>query len=357
MDGQCRVRTVSGAVLAAPMRIAACLVLALFLPAIVEAAEDGPPRLLGVHYLGDLPTLVADERGYFRGAARDLNVSYTSSGRENLERLRAGEADFALMALTPLVIDALRDPSPGEPDDPVILGNLVHSHRINQVVSLENGSVSGPADLDGRRVGLMKGTNAEFFWSVFAGVHGLDPGQVELVDLSVDELPGALTGERIDAAVLWEPWISRTKSASEHDLRVLPGGSAYTAHWVLVGRRAFVNEHPRLTRDLLESYVRAIDWIDNHRERALALCARHLEVPEQKLEQSWTLFDYDLDLDWTVLNGLNLQLQWAADAGYGQSNGERPGVLYFVEPEPLRRVDAFRVSIPRSADDTRERQP
>jgi len=170
-------------------------------------------------------------------------------------------------------------------------------------------------------------------------------------------MPGALTEGRIQAAVLWEPWTARMAELAGRDLEVLPGSGVYTAHWVLVARRAFVHRHPRLTRDLLKSYRRSIEWIDDHRGQALALYARHEDLPRSRLERNWTVFSYDLDLDWTVLNDLNLQLQWARDAGYGRSSGARPGVLDFVEPEPLRRVDAFRVSIPRTAQRGREEQP
>jgi ABC-type nitrate/sulfonate/bicarbonate transport system substrate-binding protein len=327
-------------------RNAAGLALALFLASAVEAADNGPARLLGVHYLGDLPTLVADERGYFRASAGDVRIEYGDSGRRNLERLRAGEAEIALMAKTPLVIDALRDPSPGQSDDPVILGNLVHSHRLNQVVSLEAGPVSEPGDLEGRRVGLMKGTNAEFVWSLFARMHGVDTGQVEVVDRSIEHLPGALTGGQIDAAVLWEPWTSRTAAAAGNGLRVLPGSSAYTAHWVIVARRSWVNEHPALVRDVLKGYIRAIDWIDAHREQALKLYIRHMDVKRSLIEQSWAVLDYDLNLDWTVLNGLRLQLEWAREAGYADTRAPVPGVLRLIESGPLRRLTPFRVSIP-----------
>jgi ABC-type nitrate/sulfonate/bicarbonate transport system substrate-binding protein len=321
------------------------LVLTLLVPVFVAAEDDRAPRLLGVQYLGDFPTLVADEHGYFRGTAADLRVKYTTSGRENLRRLRAGEADIALMAKTPLVIDALRDASPGAAEDPVILGNLVHSHRLNQVVSLKAGSVEAPGDLEGRRVGLMKGTNAEFVWSLVARMHGVDASRVDVLDMPVGKLPAALSGDRIDAAVLWEPWTSRTAEAAG-GLRILPGSSAYTAHWVIVARRSWVRAHPALVRDLLRGYIRAINWIDQHRDRALGLYVQRMEVARSRVERSWAVLDYDLSLDWTVLNGLRLQLQWARDAGYARMDAPAPGVLRLVEPSPLRRLAPHRVSIP-----------
>lgn len=314
------------------------------------------PRLLGVEYLGDLPTLVADERGYFRAADAQVRVEYTDSGRRNLERLRAGTAEIALMAKTPLVIDALRDPTPGHANDPVILGNLVHSHRLNELVSLERGPVDEPGDLAGRRLGLMKGTNAEFFWWLFAHVHGLDADRVEVVDRPIAALPGALAAGRVDAAVLWAPWISRAAQAAEGGLRVLPGSGVYTAHWLIVARRAWANEHGARVRALLRGYSRAIDWIDSHRDQALRLYARRMDVARVGVERNRARLDYALNLDWALLNGLRLQLQWARAAGYARANAAAPGVLELVESGPLRRLDdGQRVSIPRPGG--REKSP
>lgn len=332
-------------------------VFALALPLIAAAAESSPPQLLGVQYSADLSTLVADERGYFRDAAANLRVNYTSSGRQNLQQLRAGEADFAVMKITPVVIDALQDSSPGERDDPVILGTLVDSPGSDQLVSLSDTGITKPADLEGRRVGLTEGTSAEFFWWLFARKHGLEPDTVTRVELPIEQLPAALTGGRVDAAVLWEPWASRVAQATEAELRPLPGASACVGHWVVVARRAFVAAHPALTRDLLQGYIRSIDWIDNHRKQALELNARRMEIPQSRLERGGLVFDYHLDLDWTVLNALQLQLDWASNSGYGDAKGTPLGVLRLVEPEPLRRLDAFRVSIPGPAADERGRQP
>lgn len=127
-----------------------------------QAADAASVRLAGVDYLGDLPTVIAHDEGLFARHGLDVEVEFNGSGRDNLERLRAGTTDFALMALTPIVLDRLADPSPGQADDPVILASLVHSTRLNHVVVPASGPVEHPADLRGRRVGLRKGTNSEF---------------------------------------------------------------------------------------------------------------------------------------------------------------------------------------------------
>ncbi len=147
---------------AGPRRAAqAATMIALSFTAATSADEV---RITGADYLGDLPTRVADHNNLFAAEGIDAVVAYSASGRDNLRALRAGETDFALMALTPLAIDLVMDPDPWGTDDPVILASVVHSTRLNHVVALGNGGPRKPADLVDGRIGLMRGTNAEFVW-------------------------------------------------------------------------------------------------------------------------------------------------------------------------------------------------
>ncbi len=89
-----------------------------FVQFFASAAADGavdPPvvRIDGGAFLGDLPTIVADSRAMFAEHGLETAIAYSDSGARNMQRLRADEVDFALMALTPLVLDRLADSTPG----------------------------------------------------------------------------------------------------------------------------------------------------------------------------------------------------------------------------------------------------
>ncbi|WP_206070751.1 ATP-binding protein [Nodosilinea sp. P-1105] len=72
------------------------------------ATVDHPPiRILGVTYLGDLPTLVAKEQGIFARHGLTTEVTFELSGKDNLEILHNGGTEFALMAPSPFVLDHL----------------------------------------------------------------------------------------------------------------------------------------------------------------------------------------------------------------------------------------------------------
>lgn len=311
-------------------------------------------RINGVMYLGDLPTVVADKRGFFGRQHVNADVSYRFSGKRNLELLRSGRVDFALMSLTPLVMDILADPDPGQPDDPVILASVVHSTRLNQVVALADAGFGQPAELAGQRIGLMKGTNAEFVWWLFAAYNGFDPGSATLVDRSIEAIPDALINGEVDAAVIWEPWTSRLQHRLADRLVSFTGSNVYTAKWVLVAPRRIVEQQPELSRAVLTAYRDAIGYIDRQAEAAIRLYAAHAGVDTAMLHDNWDALVYELSLDWSLLATFQQQLDWGRRAGYQLVSGE-PAVLAMIHPGPLRVVEPGAVSIPAAPE--REERP
>lgn len=309
-------------------------------------------RINGVMYLGDLPTVVADKHGLFDRQDLDVDVSYRFSGKQNLALLRSGEADFALMTLTPLVLDVLSDPDPGGLDDPVILASVVHSTRLNHVVALTGSGVEEPADLIGRRVGLMKGTNGEFVWWLFAAFHGFNPELSTLVNHGIEALPDALINGEVDAAVIWEPWTSRLQYRVGDRLHSFAGSNVYTAKWVLAAPRRIVDRRPELVRAVLRAYREAIGFIDRRPEAAMRLYAGHAGVAMEMLRDNWDALVYELSLDWSLIATLQQELDWARGAGYSPTGGE-PEILRMMDPAPLRAVEPGVVGVPAAVQENR----
>lgn len=327
---------------------AALLSVAAWLAVADAAAPNGPIRLAGVVYLGDLPTVVADHEGLFARHGLDVVVEYNPSGKHNLKKLRAGDTDFALMALTPLVLDRLADTTPGEVDDPVILASLVHSIRFNQVVARADSGIETPTDLRGRRIGLHKGTKSEFVWWVFRQYHGLEANVAEVLDLPVARVSDALLSGDIDAAVIWEPWTIRLRERPGVYLKTFIGANFYTAKWVLVTSRRMAREAPDRCAAMLEAYGQAIESMEREPEGAIRAYGERTGLEADVLRSDWGLVDYYLNLDWSIVAALQEQLSWARAAGHG-GGGAGVDVLTLFEPGPLHAVRPAAVGIPRPA--------
>jgi len=322
------------------------LILLAVLPGTHTQADScGPVRVAGVTYLGDLPTLVARQESLFAEHGLGVEVVFNESGKHNLDELRAGRTDFALMALTPLVIDQLNDATPGEADDPVIVANLVHATSLNDVVALVGPDDSPPADLAGKRVGLAAGTNSEFAWWLFAQYRGFDPHAATVVHVPVGSLQAALESGRIDVAVVWQPWSAQLRQHFGDRLRSLEGGDIYIAKWVLVTTRQNVETRPDCVATLISAYRDAVDFIERNPDHTIEVYARETGLPVAILQEIWAETDYDLNLDWSLIAAYQQQAGWARRAGYGTAGGDAH-VFTLIEPRPLATVFPSAVSIP-----------
>lgn len=319
-------------------------------PAAVSASTDDaePVRIAGAVYLGDLPTVIAEHDDLFAARGIDAEVRYELTGKHSLRRLRTGDTDFALMALTPLVLDLLADETRGEPDDPVILASLLHSTELNDVITLSGSGIEKPSDLVGRKIGLGMGTNAEFVWWLFAHVNELDPAGVRVADWPLDRISEALADGTLDAAVTWEPWTSRIAEQHGDDLHRFTGTDAYISKWVLVARRALVADHPQRVRAVLRAYHDAIETIEREPAHAIRVYAQRSQVTASILRRNRRELDYDLNLDWSLITALQQQIAWARRSGYPVAQAE-VAVLEAIDAGPLRAVLPNKVGIPTTA--------
>lgn len=335
------------------------VVLVLIFAAHVELRADVAQavRIAGAAYVGDLPTHVADQRGLFAEQGLDAAVDYSPSGKRNMARLRAGETDFALMALPPLVLDRLADSDPGGPDDPVILASLLQSHELTAIVVAPDSGIERPADLGGRRIAFERGTNTEFVWWLFERFHDLDPGSIEAVSIPFEETPEAVASGRVDAAVLPEPWVSRLDARLEatgrSPVRRFDTRNLYAGRWVLVTTRRHVRHRREACRKVLAAYREAIEFIERAPADAISIYTENTGATDSILAERWEALDYDLNLDWALIASLQEQFRWARDVGLPNA-GAPLYVLELLEAGPLHevRADAVNIPVPTERDPT-----
>lgn len=298
-------------------------------------------RLRGSDYIGDLPTYIIREQRLLDQFG--IEMSFGTSGAGNLRDLRAGRTDFALMALTPIVLDALADPDPGQPDDPVILAGIAYAQPPIQVISARSPAGTGPAALHGQRLAVQMGTNAHFLWSLFVRAHGLDPDRIDLVDMPTTEIPAAIADGRIDGGILWEPYASRVLKAMPGRATAYSTDGLHVSRWLLVGRRDVVDGHRNRTAAILRAYLAAVKWLQDNPRGADALVERLF--PAGAGSDAYRKVVYQVSVDWSLFRSYREQLTWA-EAEFGPQDA-RPlpefGDILAAYPLAAARPSAMRL--------------
>lgn len=324
------------------MRIVLLLLL-IWTGPFADAQDDAarPLVISGSNWITDAPTRLADQAGYFNtDPGPEIRVEFADSGKQSLDLLLAGEADFALMAAVPLALELLHLSSDDAPRArwPRVLASIGLSNSTHHVIVDTARGIERPRDLQGRAVGLLVGSSAHYGWDRFARFHRIEPGSVRLVNTPPDELAGALADGRVDAVVTWTPYSERIMDELGPQGRRFGLDAMDSVSWLLVSRRSVIDDRPDEVRRVLHGYAMAIEMLQEEPVRAGSL----LGEPGGWSEHGRVA--WKLALDWPALYNVEDKLQWGA--GLLGVERLRLSPARFIARDPLADYRPAAVTLP-----------
>jgi len=320
----------------------------LILGLVTSAAfADTSIRISGSSWIHDAPTRLADQSGYFTGAGQDITVTYEASGQASLQSLLDGQVEFALAAATPVARALLERSGPDGPlpDDLLVLGTISLSNQTHHLLAPRERGIDSPEDLKGRRIALLKGSSAEYFWSLFAPVHGIPVGSVELVDMPKEDMAESLRDGHVDALITWDPWIFRFERDLDMVMVSFTDRQVFSMNWLLVTQRKHLDHYPGAAQDILKGYIRAINGIHADPDAGVLHPDDSQDLPRDYVRSMERRIIYNVGLNWSILIDIERQFDWLL--GRGESTASmRPEPDQYLEPGPLWAVAPERVLLP-----------
>jgi NitT/TauT family transport system substrate-binding protein len=315
---------------------AAALIAVLLLGA-CRGGADAPLVLAAVRQPSTGLVFAAEAAGCFRTEGLTVEERPFALGRDALALLRQGGADAAVVYATPLVRAASADPRLR------VLTTLHLSTRNTRLVTPATSGIWAFADLPGKRVGLARGTNADFYLELVATLGGFTAARVQVVDLAPEESVRALSDGRLDAAVLSDPAADAAERLLGKGARALHT-DVYTEASLLVTRADVLAERPAALNALLrglacgESLARA-----RPREALAAVGAKLPEVAPDVLRDQLARVTWRLGLDHALVELLREE----RDRLLRLAPGEVPRVdlTTLLEPGPLAAADPSAVTL------------
>lgn len=299
-------------------------------PADPQALE---PLVLGYSQnMPDIPSLIAEEKGFFREEGLDVRSQKYSVGKLALEALLRGEVDVATAAATPIVLQSLRT------KEFVVIGQFVQFTSV-ELLTRTDTKIRTPSDLRGRRVGVMAGTSAQYFLETLLADSGIASADVEKVETPAGQAVDALVRGQVDAIAAFVPAGYYTRAALGDRAYSIPYDKVrYRESFQFVTRRDFPKVRAVAAQGLLRATVRAIAWTRSNRAEAIAIVTRRSKLDEKIVAELWDQYRLSLDLDQGLLGSLESQARWAIGKGLGRP-GEMPNYLDFIDTSALQAVD------------------
>ncbi len=213
---------------------------------------------------------VAQAQGYFAQEGLDVKEVDFSGPGDSLPPLVAGHVDVALTTLYNLALLA------GKGERSVVAIWLLDSSNGADAV-LGGPGISTMAQLKGHKVAATTGEVNHLLLLKGLESAGLRESDIQLVNLNADDAGAALLAGRVDAAVTWEPWVSRARETGDAVIY----SSAQVPN--LIMDAVVVQEQTLRTRAAtLKRFLRALDrglgQLREHPEQAQAQVAKALDM-------------------------------------------------------------------------------
>jgi NitT/TauT family transport system substrate-binding protein len=105
---------------------------------------------------------------------------------------------------------------------------------------------------------------------------GLKESDVTLIDLPGDVVGKAFIDRYVDAAVTWEPFLSRARATDFGHLLIDSSVTPGVICDVFVARKDFVVHHAKEVQAVVDSWHEAVAYFDSHRQEAIELMAKDM---------------------------------------------------------------------------------
>jgi NitT/TauT family transport system substrate-binding protein len=248
------------------------LLLLLVIPACMHEEEE-PLRVGTLLWPGTEPLFLARDLGFLEEDSVRL-VEYSSLGEVN-RAFRNGMIDAVDVTLDM----ALLFQQGGF--EPRVVLVLDRSHGADAIIARPE--VRRLEDLRGRRVAVEDFAVSTYILGRALEHAGLEPSDVRIVRVPVDEHVRAFTSGEVDAVVTFEPSVSRLLAEEGahklFDSSQLPGEIMN----VLLVREEVLEERPEQVEHLVRGWFRALDYLKEHPNEAVARMSQRLETSPAEL--------------------------------------------------------------------------
>ena len=252
---------------------ASCVAVVLMSLSLLAAPARAGGKLVVGHdsWIGYSGVFIADAKGFFKEAGIEVELKRFPGPGDSPPALIAGHLDVVLTTLHNLVLVAGNDP--GVNLKTVYL--IDSSNGADGIVSKT--SINSVADLKGKKVAVTVGEANEFFLITALEKAGLTIGDIESINVSADDAGAAFLAGNVDAAVTWEPWLSKATSGggkvlySSKDLPDLIINA-------IVATEKTLQDRPDDVRAFVKAVDRGVQYLKDHPEEGMEIVSKKLEA-------------------------------------------------------------------------------
>lgn len=238
--------------------------------------SERPIRIVGIGtWIGYGPLFVAQELGLFEKYGTRVDIRIMDGPGERETAFASGKLDFFPNTPDAFVIFFANQPGLGGK----IVAVLGESSGADGIVARL--PITSIPELKGKSIGYQQGSTSHFFLLLMLDRYGLMESEVQSHNMETAAAGAAFASGNLDAAVVWEPWLSATKAVHESKIlatsKETPG---LLVDLMLASDRMIHNEREVL--GFVHAWQEAIEYVKNYPAEATMIMAKNLNIPENE---------------------------------------------------------------------------
>ncbi|HTV77133.1 MAG TPA: ABC transporter substrate-binding protein [Steroidobacteraceae bacterium] len=217
---------------------------------------------------------VAQDQGYFRKYGADVKLIWFANYTDSISALSSGQLDANCQTWS----DTLGPLAKGLPLKAV----LVNDNSAGNDALLVSSRIRTFADLRRHTVALEQYSVSHFVLYTALARNGLTPKDVTVVNLSAGDAAAAFMSGRVDAAVVWNPWIIQIEKSGKGKPLFTSAQMPGLIPDLLVAQQRSIQSKRNEFIAMARAWFDTVAFIRTQPERAVAIMSRVVSMsPEQ----------------------------------------------------------------------------
>jgi NitT/TauT family transport system substrate-binding protein len=246
---------------------------------------------------------VADKQGFFRDNGLKVTIKDYETGVAAIGDMLKGEVDIAVPSEFGVVRHVLQGKN-------IRILTCYDKVQIAALITRKDRGIGRISDLKGKRIGLPRHTNAEFYLGRFLDLNRMSIQDVNLEDGTLPRLVDAMVNGETDAVVLWEPYRSQVENRLRDKVVVWPVQSSQPAFCVMVAGQNWLSEHPQTAGRFLHSLAQAERYLDRHPPEVRTYIQEKLKYDKAYMDVIWPRQQFALSLDQSLVTAMEDEARW-----------------------------------------------
>jgi NitT/TauT family transport system substrate-binding protein len=251
----------------AALRLAVLLLGLAALPLVPSrAALADTVKIAHSTWVGYGPLYIARDKGFFKQNGVDVDLVVMEDPKERFPTLMADKIQMIASTVDTALLYMKK------PTDYQYVVAIDDSNGGDGIVAKKD--IKTIADLKGRRVGVNEGSVSEFYLNVLLAKAGLKESDLQVVNMTAADAGGAFVARRVDAAVTWEPWLSRGKATDFGHLLVDSSTTPGLITDVIIVKTDWEKAHTKDVAAIVKSWNEAVGYYEAHPDEAIEIMAK-----------------------------------------------------------------------------------